>query len=108
MWTLPLKQGEHQAENMFRSAVYQRSSAPRPEATSTRADYSAKWITSELPTSPLHGYFASAGSVVYTCAADAGIRIPKAPICAPDGLSNSMVPRMAAAAGYLSDPRVNA
>ena len=53
-------------------------------------------------------YFANAGSVVYVCAATAGMRIPRAPICAPKGLSNSIVPRMCVVARYLSDPSVNA
>jgi hypothetical protein len=35
-------------------------------------------------------YLASAGSVVKVCAA--GMRIPNAPIYAPDGASNSIVP----------------
>ena len=43
-------------------------------------------------------YFARAGSVVYVCATTLGMRIPSAPICAPAGVSNSIVPRMVRAA----------
>src|SRR5258708_1915057 len=54
-------------------------------------------------------YFANAGSVVKVCAIVVmGMRIPSAPIRPPAGVSNSIVPRMLAAAGYLSTPRVNA
>jgi hypothetical protein len=52
-------------------------------------------------------YRARAGSVVYVCAAPAGMRMPKAPIWAPNGVSNSMVPRILSVAGYLSVTSVN-
>jgi hypothetical protein len=55
---------------------------------------------------PKNHYFNSAGSVVKVCAM--GMRTPNAPIWAPAGASNSMVPRMFAVAGYLSVTNVNA
>ena len=51
-------------------------------------------------------YLTNAGKVVKVCAT--GIRMPSTPIRAPAGVSNSMVPRMFAAAGYLSTASVNA
>ncbi len=51
-------------------------------------------------------YLANEGSVVKVCAT--GMRIPRAPIWPPAGVSNSTVPRILAVAGYLSVTRVNA
>ena len=79
------------------------------------ADDSADRICGLVPKAPLREtallgrnayYLTSAGSVVKVWAT--GMRMPSAPICAPGGVSNSMVPRMSAVAGYLSVTSVNA
>ncbi len=62
------------------------------------------WALSER--SGPSAYFTKAGSVVNVCAARK--RNASALICPPLGVSNSMVPRMLAAAGYLSVTSVKA
>jgi hypothetical protein len=51
-------------------------------------------------------YLANAGSEVKVCAT--GMRMARTPICPPNGVPNSMVPRMLAVTGYLSVTSVNA
>ena len=42
MWTLPLKEGEHQAENVFNSGFNRRRPAPWPEHTSSSCRHQRK------------------------------------------------------------------